>query len=183
MKEKVKNRTIQLDHANEKLRELSLHDPLTNIHNRRFTVEVISDTTTKFINAQARLFSSEIKIEKLLTTLIRTIIENAGAQCGCLLLKNENDNELYIEASQCLNSGKVRVMQSLPFKESKELCPEVVQYVARTRSNLVIHDACAEGDFQTNPYIVENRIKSVLCMPVLYQNIIMQMLTIQPWQI
>jgi diguanylate cyclase (GGDEF)-like protein len=114
--------------------------------------------------------SSEIKIEKLLTILIRTMIENAGAQRGCLLLKNEVDNELYIEAVQGVNSEHLIVMQSLPFRESRDLCPEIVQYVARTKKSVVIHDAYSDVNWQNNPYILENRIKSVLCMPVIYQN-------------
>lgn len=118
----------------------------------------------------AQAISSEIKIEKLLTILIRTMIENAGAQRGCLLLKNETDNELYIEATYSVTSEKVHVMQSLPFTEGKELCPEIVQYVARTRESVVIHNALSDINYQMNPYIVKNQIKSVLCLPVIYQN-------------
>jgi diguanylate cyclase (GGDEF)-like protein len=126
------------------------------------------DMTAILKSTQA--ISSEIKIEKLLTILIRTIIENAGAQQGCLLLKNEADNELYIEAMQSISSEKIEVMQSLLYTESKDLCPEIVQYVARIREDIVLNDACSEGNFQNNPYILKNRIKSVLCMPVIFQN-------------
>lgn len=114
--------------------------------------------------------SSEIKIEKLLTTLIRTIIENAGAQQGSLLLKNEADHELYVEAVHSISSEKIQVMQSLPYRESTDLCPEIVQYVARTKENVVINNAGSEGNFRNNPYILRNRIQSVLCMPVIYHN-------------
>ncbi len=132
-------------------------------------------TTGSFIDLTSILkstqaISSEIKIEKLLTTLISIIIENAGAQHGCLLLVKEKDDRLYIEALQNIQTGKIQVMQSIPYTESNELCQEIVQYVARTRENVIINDACSEGKFQKSPYILKNKIKSVLCMPVIYQN-------------
>jgi diguanylate cyclase (GGDEF)-like protein len=98
------------------------------------------------------------------------MIENAGAQRGCLLLKNEADGRFYIEAVQDVSSNRLQVMQSLPFAESGVLCPEIVQYVTRTRETIVIHNACKDINHQNNAYIMENRIKSLLCMPVIYQN-------------
>lgn len=114
--------------------------------------------------------SSEIKIEKLLTILIRVMIENAGAERGCLLLVNEADGQFYIEALQDVNYNKFQVKHSIPFTESKDLCREIVQYVTRTKETVVIHNACSDVNWQNNPYIMNNRIKSVLCMPVFYQN-------------
>lgn len=118
----------------------------------------------------SQAISMEIKIEKLLTILIHTLIENAGAQRGCLLLKNETDEQFYIEAIQDINTNYLKVMHSLLFTESRDLCLEIVQYVTRTRETLVIHDACSDQNWQSNLYIANNRIRSVLCMPVVYQN-------------
>ncbi|MBN2739027.1 MAG: AAA family ATPase [Spirochaetales bacterium] len=115
--------------------------------------------------------SSEIKLEKLLIILIQTIIENAGAQHGCLLLKNDNNDELYIEASIKSDAiESIEILKSLPYTESDCLCPEIIQYVARTLEFVVINNARAEGKFQTNSYIKKNNVKSVLCFPVIYQN-------------
>ncbi|HEX3027710.1 MAG TPA: sensor domain-containing diguanylate cyclase, partial [Clostridia bacterium] len=136
----------------------------TLITTTRNSIDVIS------ILKSTQAISSEIKIEKLLTILIRTMIENAGAQRGCLLLRNEADGQFYIEAVQDADSNQLQVMQSLPFAESRVLCPEIVQYVIRTREAVVIHNAWKDTDYQDNAYIMENRIKSLLCMPVIYQN-------------
>ncbi|WP_207642419.1 diguanylate cyclase [Pseudobacteroides cellulosolvens] len=135
----------------------------------------ISPTTHSSIDMTSILKSSqaisiEIKIEKLLKILIHTLIENAGAQRGCLLLKNEADGQFYIEAIQDVNTNYLKVMHSLLFSESKDLCLEIVQYVTRTRETLVIHDAYSDENWQNNLYITNNHIKSVLCMPVIYQN-------------
>ncbi len=114
--------------------------------------------------------SSEIKIDKLLRILMHTMIENAGAQRGCLLLKNETDNQFYIEALQDGSSFKINSMQSVVFTDSMDLCPEIVHYVIRTMESVVIKDACSDGRWQNNRYITSKQIKSLLCMPVIYQN-------------
>lgn len=49
MEEKVAERTLQLHDANEKLRELTLIDPLTHLNNRRFFMDYITGTTERYI--------------------------------------------------------------------------------------------------------------------------------------
>ncbi len=114
--------------------------------------------------------SREIKIERLLTILIKTMIANAGAQRGCLMLRNDDDGQFYIEAAQDSDSELPRVMHSLPLPEGRELCQEIAQYVMRTGETVVIGDAETDINWNNNPYVKNNRIKSVLCMPVFYQN-------------
>jgi histidine kinase len=114
--------------------------------------------------------SGEIMIDKLLRTLMYIIIENAGAQHGVLLLLNEKDNEFYIEAMKSTSSDKIEVMQSVPYKEYGYVCHEIIQYVIRTMENIVLNDACMDDNFKNNQYIQKHKTKSVLCMPVIYQN-------------
>ncbi len=113
--------------------------------------------------------SREIKIEKLLGILIKTMIANAGAQRGCLLIRND-DGQFYIEASQNSDAEQPRVMLSIPFSEGNELCREMAQYVMRTGDTLVIGDASEDMNWGSNEYVESNGIRSVLCMPVFYQN-------------
>lgn len=114
--------------------------------------------------------SGEIRIEKLLHSLMSLILENAGARQGALLLVNRDDKELYIEAEKKTFDDEISVMQSLPYRKSTSLCPEIIQYVARTRENIVLVNACKEGDFRNNSHIHNDQIKSVLAIPVIYQN-------------
>lgn len=126
------------------------------------------DMTSIIKSTQA--ISGEIKIDRLLKTLMQVIIENAGAQQGCLLLIREGHDELNVEAKKESGSDTIEVMQSLPYTQSDTLCPEIISFVTCTRENLVLNDAMNEGNFQNNAYIREHRVKSVLCMPVVYQN-------------
>ncbi|MGM0404332.1 MAG: ATP-binding protein, partial [Thermodesulfobacteriota bacterium] len=111
--------------------------------------------------------SSEIQLEKLLVTLMRVIIENAGAEKAFLIL-NRNDR-FVIEARADINSGDIRAMPSVPIEDFTELCARVVSYVRRTQESLVLDDAQQSSRFSGDPYINRNQVRSVLCMPLIRQ--------------
>jgi tetratricopeptide (TPR) repeat protein len=56
----------------------------------------VLDLSTVIKSSQS--LSGEVELSHLLEKIMTLSIENAGAQRGCLLLKNEEDNQLYIEA-------------------------------------------------------------------------------------
>lgn len=58
LEEKVKERTIQLEIANNELKELALHDPLTSLHNRRYVYEYLNDLTNSFIHTKMAILSN-----------------------------------------------------------------------------------------------------------------------------
>jgi GAF domain-containing protein len=55
MEEKVRQRTIQLNAAYDKLKELSFRDMLTNLYNRRFLFEFALERISQFMNEKAAL--------------------------------------------------------------------------------------------------------------------------------
>jgi PleD family two-component response regulator len=63
MEERIKERTAQLDKANEKLRELSFHDPLTGLYNRRYTFQFISKKVRAFIQNKRRLLDKNERLK------------------------------------------------------------------------------------------------------------------------
>ncbi|MBN2532412.1 MAG: AAA family ATPase [Spirochaetales bacterium] len=140
------------------------HTPLTGSHTRAASS---LDMATIIKSTQA--ISSEVKIDVLLKKIMKTIIDNTGAQHGCLLLKHEKDDTLCIEAIRLKNSEEITVLQSLSVHECRELCPEIIQYVSRTLESVAIGNACHEGDYQHNAYIMANKIKSVVCIPIIYR--------------
>ncbi len=136
--------------------------------NTKFT-EALSLDLGSILKA-THAISSEIKIDKLLKVLMHTIFENAGAQSGCLILKRETKNDLFVEALKSRDDDEIQVMKSIPFNDSTDFCPEIVQYVVRTRENIVIDDASKNPNFRNNKYVIANKTKSVMCMPIIYQN-------------
>ncbi|MEG4533887.1 AAA family ATPase [Microcoleus sp. D2_18a_D3] len=115
----------------------------------------------------SQAISGEIVLDKLLTSLMRILIENAGAQVGSLIL--ESQEKLLIEAQVSVDSEQVTVLQSINIENSKQLPLGVIQYVARTQEDVVLFDATNEGVFTREPYIVKNQPKSVLCIPIINQ--------------
>ena len=115
----------------------------------------------------SQVISGEIEIEKLLSHMMRIIIENAGAEKGALILKSDGD--FRVEAEGHIHEEKVQVLQSIPVKTAPQVPGNIIQYVARTKESLVLEDATHQGEFTTDAYIVQNRPKSILCAPLIHQ--------------
>jgi GAF domain-containing protein len=98
---------------------------------------------------------------------MRILIENAGAQCGYLIL--ETEGKLRIEASGSVNSDNITVLQSIPIESGRRVSPTIINYVARTCESVVLNDATHEGNFTNDPYIQEHQPKSILCVPLINQ--------------
>ncbi|MCP4687530.1 MAG: GAF domain-containing protein [Desulfobacterales bacterium] len=125
----------------------------------------------------SRMISGEIVLEKLLKNLMKTLIENAGAQKGCLIL--ETDFRRCIEAEGSVDSGTYEVLRSIPVEKSRSVSPEVINYVAHTGESVVLTDAFREGEFKNTPYVVENRPRSILCAPLTNQGILIGILYLE----
>ena len=116
----------------------------------------------------SQVISGEIQIEKLLSRMMQIIIENAGAEKGCLILKSDGDFQ--IEAEGHIHQEKVQVLQSIPLEDSPNVPVTIIQYVARVQENLVLEDAAQQGKFTTDPYIMQHQPKSLLCAPLIHRN-------------
>ena len=113
--------------------------------------------------------SSEIVLDNLLDTMMKIVIENAGAEKGFLLLNSED--RLRITASGVVDSEEIVVQsfESAP-DETEKLSLAVVNYAARIRECVVLKNAVTDGQFGNDPYIRKNLPKSVLCIPIIYQS-------------
>src|ERR671933_332213 len=126
---------------------------------------VALDLATVMKASQA--ISGEIVLDKLLASLMRILIENAGAQCGYLIL--ETEGKLRIEASGSVNSDNITVLQSIPIESGHKVSSTIVNYVVRTSESVVLNDATHEGSFTNDSYIKEHQPKSILCVPLINQ--------------
>lgn len=106
--------------------------------------------------------SREIVLERLCSKLLDIVIENAGAERGALVLYEMGRPRVVAHHSH-RNDAEPRA--------SKESIPEsVVTYVARSKRALVIDDARAESRFASDPYVIQENVRSLLCAPILHQN-------------
>src|SRR4028119_1235648 len=120
----------------------------------------------------SQAISGEIVLDKLLASLMKILIENAGAQTGFLILcsQSQTGNEVgewAIEASGEVDADRINVLQSIPI--DNHLPASIVNYVTRTREKLVENDAANQGKFTLDPYIKANKTKSILCAPLINQ--------------
>jgi predicted ATPase/signal transduction histidine kinase/DNA-binding NarL/FixJ family response regulator/tRNA A-37 threonylcarbamoyl transferase component Bud32 len=108
--------------------------------------------------------SGEIVLDSLLEKLMGILLENAGAQTGCLIASKSG--EFVVEAAGEVD-GDVRVLSGagLAYAYPRSL----INYVDRTQEDIVLNDARSEAIFNNDPYIVEHQPKSVLCAPIVYQ--------------
>ncbi|OUL17654.1 serine/threonine protein kinase [Nostoc sp. T09] len=111
--------------------------------------------------------NNEISLESLPRTLLHIILENAGAQKGCLILVK--NNQLFIEAIDSSLVDSQITLPSTPVEESEIVPKKLLNYVARTQQPLVIRDAKLDPISNKDSYIQTNQCKSILCVPIFYQ--------------
>src|SRR6218665_19991 len=100
--------------------------------------------------------SSEIVLERLVSTLIRVATENAGAQRGALLLPR-GDTLVVVDDTEA--SGGTPA--ALPWT--------ILSYVRRTHEHVLLGDPAAPPPFSGEPYLEHSGAKSVLCLPLMRQ--------------
>ena len=111
--------------------------------------------------------SSEIVLEKLIHTLMRTAIEQAGAERGLLILARGGEQRIVAEAT---TSGDTVNVQPRDMPVSEATLPEsVLYYILHTRDSIILDDASAEPQFAADPYIRQHRARSILCLPLTNQ--------------
>lgn len=116
----------------------------------------------------ARIISGEIVLERLVTKLMRTMVENAGAQRGALLL--EQNGRLLLVSEWTMGQTDEVTGQFRTLAENETRIPiAIIQYVARTGENVVLGNATSAGLFTKDPYIVRVKPRSVLCAPLVNQ--------------
>ncbi len=150
-----------------------LSQPISTSSNDRLSSTTITGTSSgevldlATVMKASQAISGEMVLDKLLKNLMKTVIENAGAQKGFLILKNA-EGEWVIEAEGVVDSDDVTTRQSVPI-DSEELSAAIVNYVARTQESVVLNDAVNEGEFTADTYIIAQQPKSLLCTPLLNQ--------------
>lgn len=115
-----------------------------------------------------QVISSEIVLSELLQSLMRTVLENAGAQRGFLLLAR--DGKLSIRARIDSTLGQPEVLDGLPLEDADGLAKSIIRYVERSSQQVVLGDATTDERFNTDPHVLRNAVRSVLAMPIRNQN-------------
>ncbi|HXH86878.1 MAG TPA: GAF domain-containing protein, partial [Nitrospira sp.] len=111
--------------------------------------------------------SGEMVLEKLIVSFMRAAIEQAGAERGLLILTR--GDQFRIEAEATTSGSDVTVHQGDVAASAAELPESILRYVLRTRRDVIVDDASAENPFSSDPYILQSRVRSILCFPLINQ--------------
>ena len=112
--------------------------------------------------------SSEIVLERLLDTLMRTAIEQAGAQRGLLLTPRGTEQRIAAEVTTRGDTVSVHLSDT---SVTAAVLPEsILHYVVRTREAVILDDAAAENPFAADAYLHQHQARSILCLPLINQS-------------
>jgi PAS domain S-box-containing protein len=111
--------------------------------------------------------SGEIVLEKLVDALMRTALEQAGAERGLLILSRGAEPLIEAEAT---TSGDTIVVRLGDQPLTPAALPEtILHYVLRTRESVILDDAAAQPSFAADPYVRQREARSILCLPLINQ--------------
>jgi predicted ATPase/GAF domain-containing protein/anti-anti-sigma regulatory factor/tRNA A-37 threonylcarbamoyl transferase component Bud32 len=111
--------------------------------------------------------ASELMLPKVIESLSKIVLENAGAQRGALLL--QRDGRLFVEATFGVDPQAIEVGPSAALETRDDLSQSAALFVARTRQPLVLDDAAADERFAVDPHVAAGGARSILCLPLSYQ--------------
>ncbi len=155
-------KVAQLDHLYPHLKkESSISTPTSTI----LAPTELLDLATVLKVSQA--VSGEMILEKVIDSLMRAAIEHAGAERGLLILLR--GDQLVIEAEATTGGNDVTVHQPGALVNAAVLPESVIRYVIRTRQVVILDDATAENPFAADSYILQHRVRSILCLPLINQ--------------
>ncbi|MCD8486423.1 MAG: AAA family ATPase [Desertifilum sp.] len=154
-------------------------------HSNSNQASVALDLATVLKASQA--ISGEIELEKLLSALLHSVIQNAGAdKCAFMLLEG---GRLHIQAIAQLSTMPNRETEPIDFyslllnpqlvEDSTEVPVGLINTVKRSLQPSVIIDATLHPQLLHEPYIQQQQPKSILCSPILSQGQLLGLLYLE----
>ncbi len=156
--------------AEGKVRQLEDCFPLLRAEAAAFMPTVTVTTQVEHLDLATVLkvsqaASGDLVLEKLIDTVMRTALEQAGAERGLLILSRGGEHRV---VAQTTVEDDVTQLGDAP--ASADLLPEsVLNQVLRTRETVSIPDAEADPSFAGDPYIRTAGARSILCLPLMVQ--------------
>lgn len=109
--------------------------------------------------------SSEIDQNKLILKLIKILMEGSGAEKALLILESKNDYRCRFSS---MADKIIEIDQSVD--ESNQAIKSIVRIVLNSKKTLIVDDAFNDMNFSSDNYVIENRIRSVMCVPMMSQS-------------
>jgi GAF domain-containing protein len=104
-------------------------------------------------------------------------VEHAGAERGVLVLRRGEEHRIEAEARSRRDQVEVQLRQALV--TPCELPESLFRYVIRTQQRVVLEDVLNQSPFAEDPYLVQRRPRSALCVPLAKQSKLMGVLYLE----
>ncbi len=108
--------------------------------------------------------SQEIEFDLLKKQLMRILVENVGAERGVLLIPEGN---------------KLKVEKQWPDSDKMSYAGSIVKLVSKSKEIIVSGNAEADQKYSNDPHIVNEKVKSLLCIPVIHQSELMAIIYLE----
>ncbi|MEA2783844.1 MAG: hypothetical protein QOK29_5442, partial [Rhodospirillaceae bacterium] len=126
----------------------------------------------------SQAISGQIVLEHLVDTLMRIVLENAGAQTGYLILARDERLLLTAEAGVEQQTIQVRLHPN-PAPPESALPVSIINYVRRSRQRVLLADATQSNPYSTDDYFARRQPKSVLCLPIMRRSTLIGLLYLE----
>ena len=111
--------------------------------------------------------SGEIVLDRLIEQLMVTVVEQAGAVRGLMLLPSKDEMRIVAEAET--NEDTVQVVMRSDVKLAGQLPMSILNYVTRAREAVILDDAMQPNAYSSDAYLVVSKPRSILCLPMIKQ--------------
>jgi PAS domain S-box-containing protein len=128
---------------------------------------IVGQLDVESVVKASQAISSEIVLPTLIEKLVRTTVENAGAERGLLILIRDGEPRIEAEATTGPSGIEVFVRQE-PVAPT-DLPQSALLYMIRTQQRVLVDDASADGVYSRDEYVRRKHSRSVLCLPVVKQ--------------
>jgi predicted ATPase/class 3 adenylate cyclase len=118
----------------------------------------------------SQAISSEIVLERLWATTMRVMLENAGGQRGCFVVRK--GGQFVMEGLSEVGNDAAEAAGSIPIDGAAgalSLPISIVYHVLHTNSPVIVHDVARTGRFARDAYLLAGKARSLLCIPLMRQ--------------
>ncbi|MBI9092636.1 MAG: diguanylate cyclase [Desulfobacterium sp.] len=130
----------------------------------------------------SQAISQHMVVDKLAVELLNLAVENAGATKGILILKRGDEFLVSRQVNKdqpAMDTGE----NNIAFHESADLSPAVVRYVINSGESVVFNEQNKDEQFGRCDYINANSPKSIGCVPIVRQKVIVGLLYLENSQL
>ncbi|KAI9352389.1 hypothetical protein BD770DRAFT_445542 [Pilaira anomala] len=151
-----------------------------NTINEPFVSETIPPVTTEqtlltldildmaSILKSSQVISSEVKFDSLLKSMMAIILENSGADCGAIIVKEEKYGMCAYGSQQ---DGSMTFDPPRPLSDDDGLVSSrIIHHTINTGESIFIHNVDQDARFAVGPWYERVGSKSVICMPIIHKS-------------